>query len=220
MGVSAVSDVTMSSGAMAANFIFNRIYKSNRMQDQDPIKTRPRQIQEQRQKRTARSGCATLGRQAVEGLEHFVGGAYDAGIRFVGALREDHVDEFGDDIDVGLLDVALLNRAKAFGSSGRADNGVARSSGGREEILADAIEPAGILKCGELKRTDLSGLLLAWLGDADGAVVADCDRERIGRNRDAGLELITVLRDEVADVVEGEISGSRVRKIAARHEHM
>src|SRR5690348_13658677 len=64
--------------------------------------------QKQRQQEKGK-GCA-LGCEAVEGLEHFVGGAYDAGIRFVGALREDHVDEFGDDIDVGLLDVALLNR--------------------------------------------------------------------------------------------------------------
>src|SRR6185437_12210031 len=249
MEVSAVSDTVMSSGAIAANFIFSCIFKSklnarsksaqhigtgkhnNKGKTAQPRVAVPRRRplqkhgksngkkrrQKQRQQEKGKDN-ATLRCEAVERLEHFVGGAYDAGIRFVGALREDHVDEFGDDIDVGLLDITLLNRAKAFGSSGRADNRIARSSRGREKILADAIEPAGILKRGELKRANLSGLLLAWLGDADGPVVAD--RERIGRNRDAGLDLITVLRDEVADVVEGEISGARIRDFAAWQEHL
>src|SRR5437763_1739090 len=55
--------------------------------------------------------------ETVDGLEHLVGGADDTGIRFVGALRDDHLDKFADDVHIGIFEDALLNGAKAFGTA-------------------------------------------------------------------------------------------------------
>src|SRR6185312_15208714 len=111
MGVSAVSDTVMSSGAIAANFIFSCIFKSklnarsksaqhiakgkdnNKGKTAQPRVAVPRRPPLQKHgKRNSKTKSHALCGKAVEGLEHYVGGAYDEGIRFVGALREDHVD--------------------------------------------------------------------------------------------------------------------------------
>ena len=48
-------------------------------------------------------------RETVDGLKHLIRRMNDARIRFIRALREDHLDEFTDDVYVGILEHALLN---------------------------------------------------------------------------------------------------------------
>src|SRR5581483_4621881 len=47
-------------------------------------------------------------RQVVHHLEHLVGGAHHARVRFIGALRQNHLDEFLHHVDVRKFQHALL----------------------------------------------------------------------------------------------------------------
>src|SRR5258706_13211855 len=49
------------------------------------------------------------------GLQHLVGGADHLGVHLVGALRRDQVGNLGDDLDIGLFEIALLHVAKTVG---------------------------------------------------------------------------------------------------------
>src|SRR6266478_9761806 len=56
-----------------------------------------------------------LAEQRGGGLQHLVGGADHLGVHLVGALRRDQVGNLGDDLDIGLLEIALLHVAKTVG---------------------------------------------------------------------------------------------------------
>src|SRR3974390_397395 len=48
-------------------------------------------------------------------LQHLVGGADHLRVHFIGALGGDQVRHLGDDIDIGLLEAALVDGPKTFG---------------------------------------------------------------------------------------------------------
>src|SRR5262249_22844830 len=86
--------------------------------------------------------------EAVDGLEHLIGGMNNTGIRFVGTLRQNHLNEFANNVDVGVLKGALLNCAKSFRAAGRADDGIAGRRGLQKIVVADTAETARIRKRG------------------------------------------------------------------------
>src|SRR5579883_3275866 len=100
------------------------------------------------------------GREAVDGLEHLIRGVDHAGIGFVGALRQDHLDEFADHIHIGIFKEALLQRAETLRAAGYAYDGIAGGCGLEEVVVPGAAESAGIGEGGELKRANLLRLLL------------------------------------------------------------
>ena len=48
-------------------------------------------------------------RETVDGLEHLIRRMNYARVRFIRALREDHLDEFTDNVHIGILEHALLD---------------------------------------------------------------------------------------------------------------
>ena len=105
---------------------------------------------------------ASLLQRLLTCLVHFVGGLHHLRVRFIGALAHDQVDELFHHADVGLFGVALHERAQALGAARGADVGVAGRVGRLIEVGAEAVQPGGVLKIGEL---NLSGLCAAvWLG--------------------------------------------------------
>ena len=65
-----------------------------------------------------------LSAQVVRFLVHLVCRTYDAGVGFVGALADNHVDELFDDTHVRVFQKALPQTAEAFLPPGLADNGI------------------------------------------------------------------------------------------------
>src|SRR5258707_2817268 len=59
-----------------------------------------------------------LPEQRGGGLQHLVGGADHLGVHLISALRRDQVGNLGNDLDIGLLEVALLHVAKTVGVGG------------------------------------------------------------------------------------------------------
>src|ERR1700723_353565 len=163
---------------------------------------------------------ASLGSQSIQGLKHFVGGLHHAGACFVGALRENQIDEFGHDVDIRFFDGSLLNRADTFGASRCADQRIARRSGSSEETATDAIQTTGILKCGELNRAHLGRSLLAGYGDTYRAVVPHRNRQRVRRNRNTWLQRVAVRGHHVTDVIHAEVSGSGVTDFTVRKQNL
>src|SRR5207245_9073108 len=84
-----------------------------------------------------------LPEQRGSGLQHLVGGADHLGVHLVGALRRDQVGNLGDDLDIGLLEIALLHVAKTVGVGG-AVLGRARGRRLREQVVADRLQ-AGLV---------------------------------------------------------------------------
>src|ERR1019366_10621879 len=112
-------------------------------------------------------------------------------IGFVAALRLDQVNELVDDGKVRLLGVSLQQGAHAFGAAGHTDGRVARRVSGQVEAVAEAVEPGGILKAGEL---DLPGLLggdLVGESVGDGAVGGDGNGLGVRRDGDLRLDGVT-----------------------------
>ncbi len=108
-------------------------------------------------------------------MKHLIGRLNHLGVRFVGALGENHLHEFLDDVDIGLLERALLDRSETFVAAGSAENRIAGCRGRKEQVLTDAIQAAGICKRRELNLADLLGLLLAGKRHADRSIGADRD---------------------------------------------
>src|SRR5580704_4348758 len=76
-------------------------------------------------------------------LQHFVGCGDDLGIHLVGALCRDQIRDLGYRLDVGLFEVALLQRTGAVGAGQR----VLRRAGGRrrgEQVVAVRLQ-AGVV---------------------------------------------------------------------------
>src|SRR5438105_15138039 len=86
---------------------------------------------------------SSLAEQRGGGLQHLVGGADHLGVHLIGALRRDQVGNLGDDLDIGLLEIALLHVAKTIGVGG-AVLGRARGRRLREQIVADRLQ-AGLV---------------------------------------------------------------------------
>ena len=85
-------------------------------------------------------------------LQHFVGRGDDLGIHLVGALRRDQIGNFDHRFDVGLFEVALLQRAGAVGAGERVLRR-ARGRRRREQIVAVALQ-AGVV--GEARDGELA----------------------------------------------------------------
>ena len=75
--------------------------------------------------------------QAVDLRVHIVGYVNYLGIAFVGALREDHLYKLRDDVDVRVLQIALLQRTHSTATSRSVRDGVARGCGLFQEVIAD-----------------------------------------------------------------------------------
>src|SRR5579863_7557130 len=159
-------------------------------------------------------------RKVVQLLHHLVGGGHHARVRFIGALRQDHLHELLDNIDIRLLENSLLQAAQALRAARRTDDGVARSRGRQINVLANAVQPAGILEECQLDGSHLLRLRLPWLRNCDRAIGADGDGERVRRNGDRRIERIAVGRHHVSLVVEMKHSCPRVPGLAARHLHL
>ena len=89
-----------------------------------------------------------------------------------------HLNEFFDDVHIGLLEHALLNGTKALRPSGRAHDGIAGSGRGQKQILTDTVQAAGVGKERQLNAAHLLRNLLARLRDTDCAIRANADRTR------------------------------------------
>src|SRR5215831_5505133 len=81
-----------------------------------------------------------LGAEAVKYLEHFVGRLYYPRVRFVGTLRQDHLNEFLNNVDVGLLEHPLLQSAKPVRPTRVSDDGLAGGCGRGVEVLSKALK--------------------------------------------------------------------------------
>src|SRR5258707_14433170 len=89
-----------------------------------------------------------LAEQRGGGLQHLVGGAEHLGVHLVGALRRDQIGNLGDDLDIGLLEIALLHVAEAVGV-GDAVLRHARGRGFREQIVADRLQARLVDEAGQ-----------------------------------------------------------------------
>src|SRR3981189_380482 len=89
-----------------------------------------------------------LAEQRGGGLQHLVGGGHDLCVHLVGALRRDPIGNFGDDLHIGLLEIALLHVAKTVGVG----DAVLRRAGRRrvrEQIVADRLQASLVDKAGQ-----------------------------------------------------------------------
>src|SRR6187431_2667943 len=80
-----------------------------------------------------------LAANVIDLLIHLIGGSHDFRIRFISPLAHDQVDELLDHADVGLLDVALHQTARAFLPAGIAESGFAGGVGGQIEVSANHV---------------------------------------------------------------------------------
>ena len=92
------------------------------------------------------NGAPLLTRHRVDVLKHLVGSLNNLRIGLIGALRQDHLDEFFNYVDVGLFERALLNCAETFAAARCSKNCVAGRRCRRKQILPCAIQSAGICK--------------------------------------------------------------------------
>src|SRR5438445_7236704 len=152
--------------------------------------------------------------EIVNLLEHLVGGGDHPRIRFVGTLRQDHLDELFHHVHVRAFEHTLLNFAQALGSAGSADNRIARGRGHEKQVLANAVEPAGIRKKCKLNLSHLLRRGLAGLRHADGAIGPDGDGGGPGGNRDTRLQWIPIGGHDVALRVQMKCAAARVGDVA------
>ena len=103
----------------------------------------------------------TLLRDLVQLLEHLVGRLDYARIRFIRALRKNHVHELFDDVHVRLFEHPLLDRAQSFRTAGSANNRIAGGCGRQVDVVADTVQAAGVGKCRQLNDANLLRLRLA-----------------------------------------------------------
>src|SRR5271157_541281 len=76
--------------------------------------------------------------EAIDGLEHFIGGADYARVGLVRTLGKNHLNEFRDHVNVGVFERTLDDGSKTFGAAGSADDGIAGSGGFREVVVSSA----------------------------------------------------------------------------------
>src|SRR5690348_14669221 len=91
---------------------------------------------------------------------HLVGGLDHFRIHLIGALRRDEVGDLRDDVDIGGLEQALIERAEA-GRAGIAGDRRARGGGLEEEVVAERLEAGFVGEIGELELAHRRGLRLA-----------------------------------------------------------
>src|SRR5271170_1685244 len=92
----------------------------------------------------------TSSAEIIDLLIHLVGRLDYFRIRFVAALRLNQIDEFVNNGDVGLFDVALQQRAESLGTAWHADRRIARRVRGRIQIVANGIQSGWVLEVREL----------------------------------------------------------------------
>ena len=88
---------------------------------------------------------------------HVVGNVHDLRVALVGALREDHLNELFDDIDIGVLEISLLQCSHASVAAGTVRDGISGGCRLFKEIAADGVEAAGVGEGGELYCAQLRG---------------------------------------------------------------
>ena len=115
---------------------------------------------------------------------------------------------------------ALLQGTESLGAARRADDGVSRRGGCKHQVVAYAVQPAGVRKQRQLNISHLGCLSLTGLRDRHRAVRTDGDRERVGRKSDRRLQRISVRGHNVALRIQMESPGARVGKFAIRHSHL
>src|SRR3979490_226709 len=136
-----------------------------------------------------------LAEQRGGGLQHLVGGGDDFCVHLVSALRRDQVGNLGDDLDIGLLEIALLHVAKTVGVG----DAVLRRAGRRrvrEQIVADRLQ-AGLVD--EARHTDLPAggrRGRSGQGHRNLALRVDGYPRGILRNRDGRLHRIALRVDD------------------------
>src|SRR5580658_2221331 len=82
-------------------------------------KAAPKTVPQTRLKATNFRYRFMLASHIVHALNHLIGSLHDLLVRFIGALRQDHLHKLVDHADVGRLDHALLQRAQTFRAAGR-----------------------------------------------------------------------------------------------------
>src|SRR5271157_1812568 len=162
----------------------------------------------------------SLASQAVDVLQHLIGGVDHARVGFIGALRHDHLHEFVDHADIGLLEHALHDRAQAFAAARGSDHGIARRGGGEKQVAAGRVQASGVVEECDLQGSDLLRRSLASRCDADGPV--RCYRHRSCPRRDGHRRLhrVSVLRDQIALRVEMKAACPGVRSLPVGQEHL
>ena len=96
-----------------------------------------------------------LASETVQILKHFVRGFHHSRVRLIRPLRENHLHEFLNHIDVGLLHKTLLQASQSFCPAGSADDGISGSGGGKHQVVTNAVQAAGI---GKQRKLDISDL--------------------------------------------------------------
>ena len=88
--------------------------------------------------------------QIVDLLVHVVGGLDDLRVGFIGALRDDQVNELLHDAHVGLFGVALQQSTQTFLPLRDWRRPACRKRRWVIEVLSKAVQPGRILKAGDL----------------------------------------------------------------------
>src|SRR5581483_7259991 len=162
-----------------------------------------------------------LAEQRGSRLHHLVGGADHFGVHLVGALGGYQVGHFGDDIDVGLLEAALVDGAKTFQGGGA----VLRRSRRRrvdEVVIADRLQ-AGLVD--ESRQPDLADegrgrRRLSRQLYRNLALLVDGEARSVLRDRDRRLYRISLCVHDPAGVVHLERAVARVLETAVRHQDL
>src|SRR5205085_5339530 len=143
------------------------------------------------------SSSAPSAEQRGGGLQHLVGGADHLGVHLIGALRRDQVGTLGDDLDIGLLEIALLHVAKTVGVGG-AVLGRARGRRLREQIVADRLQAGLVDEPRQPDLPDIGRRRRSRQGHGHLALRVDGQPRGVLRDRDGGLHRVALRVDAAA----------------------
>src|ERR1700728_2726600 len=152
--------------------------------------------------------ASDLSRHVIDLRIHVICGFDHLRVGFIGTLRQYHLHELGHHIHIGILEVSLLQSSESFGSAGVAQHRVPGAEGSLEKIGTHALQAAGIRKGRELDLPQLGRVLLSSKSGVHHAILCNCDRSCIGRNRNGGDDRIAIGRYNRSLIVKVELAGS------------
>ncbi len=140
-------------------------------------------------------------------------------VDLIGALRLDHVDQFLDHVDIGRLDIALSQGARAV----LAGNGLVGRPGGVRldiQVLPHALQAGRVQKSGQLQLAHLDTGGAASLDHRHRAIERDGHAGGVLRQCDGGLHRVTAGGHQLAVLVGLKRTVAGVGGAAVGHQDL
>src|ERR1700750_723987 len=128
------------------------------------------------------------------------------GVALICAFRQDHLHKLRDNVDVRVLQIALLQRAHSAGSSWRVGDGISGGLRLLQQVAADGVQSSRIGEGCQLNGAELCSVCLAGKSCRYDSILRDRNVGGIRGNGDRSEACIAVRSHESSLIVRMEVS--------------